>query len=590
MKTTSKWTKKLAKNWKLIIILPVWLILVLILTILAYHILYFSKIYPNTYIAGADVSGMTAGEAKDTLVANFKEPENIQLVYNDQVFNIPSSMLDLKYDYESSINKAFYHDRTGIILIDLKERLESLVKVTNLKLEVILEEDELNSVISDLAGQIEKEPIYPSFVLVDELVSVNPGRQGLEIDKEALKQEILTNAHFYINRPIKIPVIQRDPTLSKEQIKLAEKRAQTYLGSEIIFQNGDVNLKYTTAQIISLLNPKGGYYIDKIDKLTQEVASQIDSEPVNPVFEFREGKVEEFKPAQNGYVLNKDQFKEKLIETLDTIGNGSGNEKNILVDIPVTVLEPDISTEEVNSLGIKELIGTGVSYFKGSASERIHNINLAADRLNGILVKPGEVFSFNSALGDVSIYTGYKQAFIIKNGRTILGDGGGVCQVSTTLFRAALDAGLPIIERKAHSYRVSYYEQGFPPGLDATVYAPTADLKIKNDTPGHILIQAKTDLKTLTLTFEIYGTSDGRVATITKPRIVESTPAPEPLYQDDPTLPTGTIKQIERAVAGAKVVFDYSVERNGEIIYKKQFLSNYKPWQAVFLRGTGPSI
>lgn len=587
MKTTSKWTKKLAKNWKLII-LPVWLILVLILTILAYHILYFSKIYPNTYIAGADVSGMTAKGAKDALIANFQEPENIQLTYEEQVFNIPNTTLKLTYDYNSSINKAFYHDRTGIILIDLKERLESLVKVTNLKLEVILEEDELNSVISDLAGQIEKEPIYPSFVLVDQLVSVSPGRQGLEIDKEALKQEILTNVSFYMNQPIKIPVIQRDPTLTEEQIKLAEKRAQTYLGSEIIFQNGDVNLKYTTAQIISLLNPKGGYYIDKTDELTQEVASQIDSQPVNPVFEFREGKVVEFRPAQNGHTLNKDQFKEKLIETLDIVGRGE--EKNITVNIPVTVLEPDISTEEVNSLGIKELIGTGVSYFRGSASERIHNINLAADRLNGILVKPGEVLSFNSSLGDVSIYTGYKQAFIIQNGRTILGDGGGVCQVSTTLFRAALDAGLPIIERRAHSYRVSYYEQGFSPGLDATVYAPTADLKIKNDTPGHILIQTKTNLKSLTLTFEIYGTSDGRIATTTKPKILESTPAPEPLYQDDPTLPVGTIKQVDYAAAGAKVVFDYSVERNGEIIYKKQFSSNYKPWQAVFLRGTGPSI
>lgn len=128
-----------------------------------------------------------------------------------------------------------------------------------------------------------------------------------------------------------------------------------------------------------------------------------------------------------------------------------------------------------------------------------------------------------------------------------------------------------------------------PPGLDATVYSPSTDLKIKNDTPGYILIQATAYPKTTTLIFELYGTSDGRVATVSKPRVSDIIPAPEDLYQDDPTLPAGKIKQVDYKANGAKVTFNYFVERDGETIYTKNFVSNYRPWQAIYLRGTGPA-
>jgi vancomycin resistance protein YoaR len=125
--------------------------------------------------------------------------------------------------------------------------------------------------------------------------------------------------------------------------------------------------------------------------------------------------------------------------------------------------------------------------------------------------------------------------------------------------------------------------------MDATVFDPTTDLKFTNDTPAHLLIQTEFDAKNYSLVFEIYGTDDGRISTTTKPQITSSTPPPEDLYIDDPNLPEGTIKQIDYKSWGAKVVFDYTVERNNEVIFEKTFLSNYRPWQAVFLRGTGPS-
>ncbi|TSC54062.1 MAG: hypothetical protein LiPW16_168, partial [Microgenomates group bacterium LiPW_16] len=227
------------------------------------------------------------------------------------------------------------------------------------------------------------------------------------------------------------------------------------------------------------------------------------------------------------------------------------------------------------------------SFFRGSIAARVHNISLATLQLNGLLIAPGEVFSFNKAIGEVSATTGYKQAYVIKEKKTVLDDGGGVCQVSTTFFRAALASGLPIEERQAHAYRVAYYEQGgFGPGLDATVYAPRVDLKIKNDTEAFILIQTRVDTKNAVLTFEFYGTSDGRKASIAKPRIWDQVPPPPDLYQDDPSLPKGQVKQIDFAATGLKTAFDWKVTRGEEILQNRTFNSNFAPWQAIYLRGT----
>ena len=203
------------------------------------------------------------------------------------------------------------------------------------------------------------------------------------------------------------------------------------------------------------------------------------------------------------------------------------------------------------------------------------------------MVPPNEIFSFNEVLGDVSSYTGYKAAYVIMEGKTVLGDGGGVCQVSTTLFRAVLSAGLPIMERRAHAYRVGYYEQGSSVGLDATVYSPTTDFKFKNDTANYLLIQPTIDNNNYSLIFEIYGTSDGRVATTTKPIISSQIAPADDLYIDDPTLPLGNVKQTEHKAWGAKVSFNYHVERDGQVLIDQKFSSNYRPWQAVYLRGSG---
>lgn len=320
---------------------------------------------------------------------------------------------------------------------------------------------------------------------------------------------------------------------------------------------------------------------DTLDAL----AAQIDIPEENALFQFEGGKVVSFKPSKIGQKLNQQEAKRRIQEAFATVART--NQQRITILLPVDIVKPSTATNDTNSYGIKELIGRGYSEFAGSIPGRIHNVALAASRLNGVLIKPGEELSFNKTVGDISAATGYQSAYIIKDGRTILGDGGGVCQVSSTLFRAALDAGLPIIERRAHAYRVHYYEEGgFKPGLDATVFSPSVDLRIQNNTPSYVLIQTKTDTRNLTLTFELYGTRDGRKAEILNHNVWDQTPPPPPLYQDDPTLKVGVVKQVDWAAWGAKASFQYKVTRNGETLEDTTFYSNFRPWQAVYLRGT----
>lgn len=309
-----------------------------------------------------------------------------------------------------------------------------------------------------------------------------------------------------------------------------------------------------------------------------KIALEIDIAPVEGLFDFQDGRVTAFRISSDGRALDIPLTTKMTREKISSIP------QSITILLPVKTVKPKVPTDEANNLGIKELIGKGESFFKDSIPSRVYNIKLGASKFHGITIPPGEIFSFNENIGTVSAYTGYEQAYVIEKGKTVLGDGGGVCQVSSTLFRAALYSGLPIIERIAHSYRVSYYEP--PVGFDATVYDPAPDFKFKNDTGKNILIQTIVDNEEKKLTFEFYGTKDGREVIISDPVITSQAPAPKPTYQDDPTLAKGAEKQIDTAHSGASVYFTRKVTRKGETLIDETIRSNYIPWAAVILRGT----
>jgi len=408
------------------------------------------------------------------------------------------------------------------------------------------------------------------------------GQTAAEIEKYWLERnQIFRDQQFEFRFDREIATISAeslrlgyDATLSATQAILVGRSKHPFSNFYLKFIAKSVNLL-----------PSFRWEGENLDHFLENLSRQIDIPVQDALFSFGRGRVTAFRPSRVGRRVNQDLAKLRFNQTLPTIADNSPG--LVTIDLPVETLEPGFTTDQVNSFGIKDLIGRGYSEFKGSITGRVHNVVLAASRLHGLLIKPGEIFSFNKALGDISAATGYQSAYIIKEGRTVLGDGGGVCQVSTTLFRAALAAGLPIVERKAHAYRVHYYEDaGEKPGIDATVFDPTADLKFKNNTPAYILIQAIPNPQKLKLTFELYGAADGRRAEILEHQVWGIAPPPPPLYQDDPTLPKGVTKQVDFEAWGANASFRYRVTRSGEILEDARFVSNFRPWQAVYLKGT----
>ncbi len=333
------------------------------------------------------------------------------------------------------------------------------------------------------------------------------------------------------------------------------------------------------------LSPSYHYSEQKLDTIIGAINRKVDVNPINPLFNFVDGKAVTFRLGTDGKLLDEDTLKEAILARMKDSFLSNKTEK-IAMAMPVRTIHAANATDEANRLGIKEDVAEGTSLFHHSAPERIFNISLAASRLNGVIIKPGEIFSFDKAVGDISSLSGYKQAYVIENGKTVLGDGGGVCQVSTTLFRAALNAGLPIVERHQHAYRVGYYEQDSGPGIDAAIYYPTVDLKFKNDTGHALLIQTSIDQSSQQLTFTLFGTKDPiREVSMSTPVVLSQSPAPPPSYQDDPSLPVGQVKQVDFSADGANVYFTRTVTENGKVTINDKFISNYKPWQAVYMKG-----
>lgn len=333
------------------------------------------------------------------------------------------------------------------------------------------------------------------------------------------------------------------------------------------------------------LTYKPTFDMKPVNEYLGELNSTYSVPAEDALFEFKDKLVTSFKVEKPGVQLTIKKAQddiEKYLLSESYLATG----KTFLV--ASTELKPKVSIKDTNTFGIVEKIGEGVSNFTHSSPEREYNLTHAAHKLHGILVPPGENFSYNRAIGDISQETGFKPGYIIKDGRTVLGDGGGVCQDSTTLFRAALNTGLPIVERHAHAYRVRYYENDRKPGFDATVFAPSVDFRFKNDTPSYILIQATVDPVKKTLLIEFYGKKDGRQIELSEATLFGALPAPEPLYEDDPSLPTGTVKQVDWAAPGVKSTFTYKVKaKDGTIIQDRTFYSSYRPWKAVYLVGKG---
>jgi vancomycin resistance protein YoaR len=319
------------------------------------------------------------------------------------------------------------------------------------------------------------------------------------------------------------------------------------------------------------------------------LAPQLTAEPVNARFLFNEDsrQLEVISDSVDGRSLDI----EATMKALQTSVFKTDDRRVALVFHLDT---PTVNTKSTAAqLGITEQVVAATTFFYGSTPERRTNIQVAASRFHGLVISPGEEFSFNKYLGDVSPETGYETGLVIYGNQTIKGVGGGVCQVSSTMFQAAFFAGFPIKERYAHGYRVGYYETGSAVaagqrynsgvGLDATVYGPIIDLKFVNDTPYYILIASVYRPTEQSLTIKFYSTGTGRVVTKEGPTLSNPVPHGPTRYQESADLRPGQSRQVDYAVDGVDVHVYRTITQNGQVTVRREdFFSHYLPWSAAF--------
>jgi vancomycin resistance protein YoaR len=233
-----------------------------------------------------------------------------------------------------------------------------------------------------------------------------------------------------------------------------------------------------------------------------------------------------------------------------------------------------------------QLLGNATTGFRGSAEERRINVQRAAAIFDGMVVQPGEEFSFVGN-HDFSEAAGFVEGYGIIGGKIDRVIGGGLCQVSTTLFRAVANAGLAITRRVPHTYVVYFYEN--IPGFDATVFSPSTDFRWINDTPNPITIIANVDLGVATVNFELYGAGDGRRTTYTGPVIRNKIQPGLPTWQFDPKLASGQKRQLVHGRPGMDVGLARTVTLpDGRTIHQDNFQTRYKPWADFW--SYGPNV
>lgn len=431
-------------------------------------------------------------------------------------------------------------------------------------------------------NKIYANKIYPHIYL--DGVNISGKTKGELLKQANLKNQTLHNIILSV-------IYEKNSiaTYSATSINLHTDTTETINNAYLIGRSSNFKSR-VSQQIMALLGLKKYFFTTNIDyekspfyELITISEEKFNKPAKNALFKFENDRVSNFRQEEQGLKILSLLF---YTDLENAIQKTKISPANIFVELKSEVIKPEVTLAQANKYGIEEKIGEGQSNFTHSAQERIYNLTLASSKFNGVLIPKNKMLSFNDTVGDISALTGYKQAYIIKNGRTILGDGGGVCQVSTTLFRTALNTGLIIAERQAHAYRVGYYENDSQPGFDATVFSPVADLKIKNNTPAAILIQTEIDSNNNILYFRFYGKKDNRRIELSQATVYDQQPPLPAKYQDDPMLKKGVIKQVDFPAWGAKSKFDYKVIIDNQTVFEKTFFSIYRPWQAIYLVGT----
>ncbi|GIK40845.1 MAG: VanW family protein [Chloroflexota bacterium] len=574
------------------------LLAIIIFLILAYQLIYLNRIYPGVQVANVNVGGMTQAEVMAAVSQRAPEylARRVTIAYGPDTWTFTGQELGMQVDAAQTAQAAYAVGRKGNLIADLLTHVSLRRNPRQIEPVILYDPSPTKQVLQDLAAQVNRAPQDARLVIhPDAQIEVIEPQFGRRMHIEAT-QPLIEAALFENKGQVVSPVVQQVlPAIT--DVEAARQQAKNLVGQPLVFrfaaETGPMEWRLEPAELVSMIDVaeiindagKPEFSItpnrEKFRAYLEQMAATIQQEPIDARLEF--------KPETNQLMVLQESQEGRSLDVEATLEQVMAlkNNPSHRVELPVGVIPPLVSSKNLDSLGIKALVSEATTYFKGSNEARMQNIALSASRFNGVVVPPGEVFSFNEHLGPVTKEAGFNESLVIQGNRTSVGLGGGVCQVSTTAFRAAFFGGYELVERWAHGYRVGWYETNSAPGLDATVYTPDVDLKFRNDTAYYLLIQTSTDLDAGTVTFRFYSTPTGREVTVTEPETSNPVKHGPPLYEEDPALPTGVTKQVDWAVDGLDVLVKRTVKEGGTVIHQDEIFSHYQPWQAVYKVGTG---
>lgn len=564
--------------------------------LLGTRIVHWNKALPGIQIAGMDVAGLSGVEIERAFDSHLNYPQTGKILLRDgerQWLTAPEQ-IGAVVDIPAMAEQALAVGRRGHILKRVNDQLESWDQGRTIPTLVLFDQRSGNRYLESIAEQINQPTREAQLMLEGTQVISHPGQIGRELNVPATLDALTPPIWKMHDAQIDL-VIEEAPPLVLDASADAE-RAQRLLSEPFtLMAEGEAVDDLEPGVLASMLTFKpveeeGRYRLlldeGQLRASLEPMAPELERAPENARFIFNDDtrQLDLHKPAVIGRRLDV----EGSLKAIQEAVNKGSNEVELAFDF----FEPEVTSDATaEELGISENVVAVSTYFAGSSDARRQNIGTSADAFHGLLLAPGETLSMAEVLGDISLDNGYAEALIIFGDRTIKGVGGGVCQVSTTLFRAAFFGGYRIDERHPHAYRVLYYEQGRNspgPGLDATVFVPMVDFRFTNDSPYWLLLE--TYIYGDQLLWKFYSTSDGRAVdwSSSGPKDVEE--APEPLYRENPDLEEGDIEQVDFEADGMDITVTRSVSREGQILHDDVFRTHYLPWRAIYEYGPGTDL
>ncbi|MCW5878425.1 MAG: VanW family protein [Anaerolineales bacterium] len=564
------------------------------------------KVMPGVRVAGMDLSGVGRREAIALLSQQltFSHTGKVTLRYGERSWQFTPAQLGLHLDAEASAGAAYGFGRSLWPWENIAQKMQTLQGGADLAPRLIFDGQVAHLVLQQIAAEINQPTIEAQLSLQELHVSMSPGQVGLSLDSE--KTVTWLAAQLMQMQDVDVPLAVEETPPRILDVSAQAAIAENLLGQPLVIApGGDYEDNpdpwtlepETLAGLLSVERVEGldgahyqlGLNSQELGAILASLGSKVSAQPRNARFVFNDEtrQLDIYKPAVIGRTLN-------LQASIEHINNQIGQGAH-QVELQYDYTEPGIlNSISAEELGIRELVSEQTTYFYGSSDERIQNIAISAERFHGLLVAPGEVFSMVENIGDISLESGFAEALIIFGDRTIKGVGGGVCQVSTTLFRTVFFGGFPIVERYPHAYRVGYYEMDAAgntrtnlAGLDAAIFAPIVDFKFRNDTPHWLLMETYVNRAARTITWKFYSTYDGRTVDWDTSGTRNIVDAPDPVYEENAELGRGEVKQVDWSADGATVSVVRTVTRNGEVIHQDQINTQYQAWAAVYQYGPG---